>query len=85
MQPTNVHRWFNDEVADIPIGKKFLASLIDSMERMLYNVIDDDEEDTPMERPPLNSFHIMDIEEQIEILKIKMEDYFDGLPLALRA
>jgi hypothetical protein len=77
MQATNVHRWFNDEVADIPIGKKFLASLIDSMERMLYNVIDDDEEDTPMERPPLNSFHIMDIEEQIEILKVKMGDYFE--------
>ena len=64
----------DDEIIQIPIGKKFLASLIANMEKLLINVIDMDEEEE--ERPPIDSFDIMEIETQIDNLKFRMETYF---------
>jgi hypothetical protein len=64
----------HDQIVHISIGKKFLYSLIRNMERMLRVMVDDDDSDISVERPELNSHHIIEIEEQLEILKTKMDE-----------
>jgi len=64
----------NDEIVHIAIGKKFLNSLINNMERMLRMTVDDVDSDISVERPELYSHNIIEIEEQIDILKTKMDE-----------
>lgn len=68
--PADTH----DKIVHISIGKRFLNTLIKNMERLLRVMVDDDDSDISVERPELNSHHIIEIEEQIEVLKTKMDE-----------